>query len=146
MECDGTHPATATFAVRADGSFLLAKRAKPGSGLGKWSVPGGRIERGETWQDATARELEEEACLTIREPLLLTATTTTGEDAGWLTLWSMGRCESREVLLNEEASDYAWVSCGDLWRYELWKPHWVPLLDFFGGTTNLDRELRGLWS
>lgn len=151
-ECKGTHPGTATFAVRADNSFLLVRRAKPGPGLGTWSVPGGRVERGETWQDASIREMAEETALTVPVVKLLAVTTTGPPDAsdgelGWLTVWSMGRCmQSMTVTLNDEISEYAWVTCGDLWRYDLWKPHWTPLLDYYGGTTKLDVQLRGTWS
>jgi hypothetical protein len=30
-------------------------------------------------------------------------------------------------------------------RFDLWKPHWVPLLDYYGGTTGLHAALKGLW-
>jgi ADP-ribose pyrophosphatase YjhB (NUDIX family) len=112
-DCTGTHPGTATFAVWApDGRFLLVKRAKPGSGYGTWSVPGGRVERGEEWESAARRELHEETGVTVRETVLLTVTTTAGADAGWLTIWNMGRAGSRDVTLNSEGSEYEWVTCG----------------------------------
>lgn len=42
-----------------DGRLLLIRRAQP-PGLGRWSVPGGRVEPGETIQEAVVRELLEE--------------------------------------------------------------------------------------
>lgn len=43
-----------------DGAVLLIQRARPPR-LGEWSIPGGRIEPGETAATAALRELREEA-------------------------------------------------------------------------------------
>ena len=50
--------------------ILLIKRAKE-PGLGKWAVPGGRIEENETAEECLKREFKEETGLDI-EPLKLT--------------------------------------------------------------------------
>ncbi len=48
----------------ARGRLLLVRRGtEPGRGL--WSVPGGRIEPGETAQEAAVREVEEETGLRV---------------------------------------------------------------------------------
>ena len=48
----------------AAGSLLVVRRAnEPGRGL--WSVPGGRVEPGETAQQAVVREVAEETGLTV---------------------------------------------------------------------------------
>ncbi|HEY7593977.1 MAG TPA: NUDIX domain-containing protein [Actinophytocola sp.] len=52
------------------GRLLLIKRGHaPGRGL--WSLPGGRVEAGETDEQAVARELLEETGLTIRAGVLV---------------------------------------------------------------------------
>ena len=51
--------------VMRDDKVLLVKRSKaPGKGL--WAVPGGRVELGETLQEAAEREVTEETGITIR--------------------------------------------------------------------------------
>jgi 8-oxo-dGTP diphosphatase len=55
--------------TRPDGRILLIKRGnEPGRGL--WSLPGGRIEPGESEVAAVAREVEEETGLTVAVGLL----------------------------------------------------------------------------
>jgi 8-oxo-dGTP diphosphatase len=48
--------------VVLDGALLLVQRAFA-PGAGEWSVPGGRVERGETLVEAVVRELAEETGL-----------------------------------------------------------------------------------
>lgn len=51
--------------VVRDGAVLLVKRAVEPL-RGRWSLPGGAVELGETLEDAVARELKEETNLTVR--------------------------------------------------------------------------------
>ncbi|MEM9488220.1 MAG: NUDIX hydrolase [Myxococcota bacterium] len=46
------------------GRVLLIRRARP-PGQGLWSIPGGRVELGETLTEACVRELREETGLTV---------------------------------------------------------------------------------
>ncbi|MGI9642134.1 MAG: NUDIX hydrolase [Acidimicrobiia bacterium] len=45
--------------ARRDGHLLLIRRGSE-PGLGRWSLPGGRVERGETMAEAVVREVHEE--------------------------------------------------------------------------------------
>lgn len=45
-----------------DGALLLVRRGR-GPAAGEWSVPGGRVERGETLAEAVVREVAEETSL-----------------------------------------------------------------------------------
>ena len=47
-------------ALIADGSLLVAQRARPPELAGLWELPGGKVAAGETDQAALARELKEE--------------------------------------------------------------------------------------
>jgi len=50
-------------AVIADGKVLLARRQSTMSGAGRWELPGGKVEVGETDRQALRRELREELAL-----------------------------------------------------------------------------------
>lgn len=53
-------------AVIRDGRLLVARRSQPAELAGRWELPGGKVEDGETEQDALARELVEELGITVR--------------------------------------------------------------------------------
>ncbi len=53
--------------VRADGSFLLTSRPVGKAYAGYWEFPGGKLEAGETVEQALRRELQEEIGITIQE-------------------------------------------------------------------------------
>jgi 8-oxo-dGTP diphosphatase len=56
--------ASVAACVFRDDKILLVQRGTPPS-KGKWSVPGGAIELGESFQDAAKRELDEECGVEI---------------------------------------------------------------------------------
>ena len=51
--------------VRADGAFLLTSRPEGKAYAGYWEFPGGKLEAGETVEEALRRELHEEIGITI---------------------------------------------------------------------------------
>jgi len=58
-------PVVAVGAVAVvDGALLLVRRARPPE-AGSWSVPGGRVDAGETVRGAVVREVLEETGLTV---------------------------------------------------------------------------------
>jgi 8-oxo-dGTP diphosphatase len=60
VRCDTAWPrCAASAAIFRDGSVLLIERAK-GALKGRWSLPGGHIEPGETARAAAVREVREE--------------------------------------------------------------------------------------
>ena len=53
--------------MQADGSFLLTSRPAGKPYAGYWEFPGGKLEAGESIEEALSRELNEELGLTISE-------------------------------------------------------------------------------
>ena len=56
-------PEVCVGAIAVDAGRLLLVRRGQGPGSGRWSVPGGRVEAGETLAEAVVRELAEETGL-----------------------------------------------------------------------------------
>jgi 8-oxo-dGTP diphosphatase len=52
---------------RPDGAFLLAQRPQGKVYAGYWEFPGGKVEKGETAEDALARELHEELGVDVEQ-------------------------------------------------------------------------------
>src|SRR5689334_5818548 len=97
-----------------DGKVLLVRRARsPGKGF--WSLPGGRVEFGESLHTALTREVDEEAGLEIdivalagwREVL-----PGAGGGGHYLIMSFAARWKANEPRLNEEHDDFKWVEPG----------------------------------
>ena len=115
-----THPQLAvSAAIFRDGKVLLVRRARsPAKGF--YSLPGGRVEFGESLHQALAREIDEETGLRIEIAGLagwrevLPATSGAGH---YLIMSFAARWVAREPVLNEELDDYRWLApdaLGDL--------------------------------
>ena len=98
-----------------DGKVLLVRRARsPGKGF--YSLPGGRVEHGESLHTALAREVDEETGLRIeilelagwRE--VLPGDSATG--GHYVIMSFAARWVGREPVLNEEHDDYKWLQPG----------------------------------
>lgn len=104
----------ASIAVFRDGKVLLAERAKaPARGL--YSLPGGRIERGERLEEAVLRELSEEVGISARVIGFVDHVEHIERNAeGDVTAHAVicafaGHWESGEPTLSDEASALVWV-------------------------------------
>ncbi len=106
-------------AVFRNGKVLIARRAaEPGRGL--WSLPGGRVEAGETLVAAAQRELLEEAGVeaaiiglsAIREIILRDETGAVTEH--FVVLAHAGLWVAGEPGTSAEADEIAWVDPHDL--------------------------------
>ena len=97
-----------------DGKVLLVRRARsPGKGF--YSLPGGRVEFGESLHTALAREVDEETGLRIdivalagwREVL-----PSAGGGGHYQIMSFAARWVAREPLLNDEHDDFKWLAPG----------------------------------
>lgn len=116
-----TRPEIAVGAVVVhEGRMLLIERGR-GPARGQWSVPGGRVEWGETLAEAVEREVREETGLDV----------TCGPCIGWVERIGPGyhylildfratvREPSAALQAGDDASDAAWVPLVDLPRTDL---------------------------
>ncbi len=114
------HPQLAvSAAIFRNGRILLVRRAKsPANGF--YSLPGGRVEFGESLHTALHREVDEETGLRI-EILELAGwrEVLPGTSGGghYLIMSFAARWTAREPVLNDEHDDFRWIDpdkLGDL--------------------------------
>ena len=66
-------------AILADGRVLAARRTSPPAVAGRWEFPGGKVERGESPEQALVREVEEELGCTVAVDSWLSARVPIGD-------------------------------------------------------------------
>jgi ADP-ribose pyrophosphatase YjhB (NUDIX family) len=111
------YPQLATSAaIFRDGKVLLVRRARsPGKGF--YSLPGGRVEFGESLAVALSREVMEETGLTIDIVALsgFREVLPNEKIAGHYLIMSFAaRWVAGEPVLNDELDDFVWLSPDDL--------------------------------
>jgi colanic acid biosynthesis protein WcaH len=92
-----------------EGKFLLLKRNNPPV-KGEWWLPGGRIKKGETFEEAVKREVREETGLECRVIRQLGVINHTFPEVHVVSVFYLVESDSPEVKLNKEHSEYRWVS------------------------------------
>lgn len=119
-------PAVGTVCFRGEDVLLIRRGTKPMAG--DWSIPGGRIEYGETTEAAALRELKEETGITARITGLadvvdaIFTSRTTGDITrhyiliDYAAIWLSG-----EPVAGDDADHAEWVSPDRLATLPLWE-------------------------
>ena len=105
--------------VENSGRILLLKRAiEPG--IGRWSLPSGHYEPGETAEDGIAREILEETGLAVEVKYLSSNAKVISSGVSYLALTFVAHTDCEPIVLDSENSGFAWVSLSDadLNRYD----------------------------
>lgn len=99
--------------VFKDGKFLVQQR-QGAHGAGSWSVPGGHLEYGESFEDTAKREVLEETGLTIKNVRFGAVTNDlfSDEDKHYVTIWMVSDWESGKERITEpdKCLAQAWVT------------------------------------
>jgi ADP-ribose pyrophosphatase YjhB (NUDIX family) len=108
-------PQVAVGAVCTHGGALLLIRRGRGVAVGRWSVPGGRVEHGETLAAAVARELAEETGLTGRVGALVGVAEGMAEGQHHVILdYRVEVDDPGTARAGDDASDVRWVGRAEL--------------------------------
>ncbi len=100
--------------IKKDEQFLIAKRGK-GSHEGVWEFPGGKVEIGETNEDAVIREIKEELELDVKVIKYLTSITDFDQEEIQVHAY-LCEIEGGNIRLNAH-SEMKWVSVDELENY-----------------------------
>jgi len=124
------------IAVRAiifnkEGKVLLAKRAR-GVGVGQWSLLGGKPNPGETLENATIREVQEESRLTITMPehFLTTHDNESVPDQNWTVHFFAANAEEAPTT-NEEHLEARYFAEQELQDLDIAFNHRLVLTTYF---------------
>lgn len=119
-------PIAAVGAVIADtaGAVLLVRRGQPPRD-GEWSIPGGKVEWGETLDAAIRREVREETGLEITTPIQMEAIDSLIGEAGAVAYHHVlidfaARAVGGRLQAGDDVTDARFVAPAALGDYPMW--------------------------
>lgn len=123
--------------IQKDGHYLIAKRKQGRHLAGKWEFPGGRVEAGESPEQALAREIEEELSVKAIVGDFFHSNTHHYPDKS-VRLLSYGvRLESEHLLLTAH-DEVQWVQPPEFSNYDFAEAD-LPIVEKIIRTHHVDR-------
>lgn len=123
--------------IKKDDTYLLTKRSQidaedDASFKGKWEIPGGGLEFGESVEDCLHREVMEELGIEVDiQTILPSVYHRVKKKNHWHGVFLCYLCtmvdEGDPIVLNEESSDYRWMSLSEVEKIKT-LPHVKELL------------------
>jgi 8-oxo-dGTP diphosphatase len=110
--------------IMLEGKILLEQR-KNEPGKGKWSVPGGKVELGETPEQTIIRETKEETGLVVDNPVLIDVVSQVTLDENgkvkyhFIIIDYFVRLKSGKVEAASDAASLEWVPLGEVENKDL---------------------------
>lgn len=114
--------------IDPDGRVLLAQRPEGKSLAGLWEFPGGKVEVGETPEEALIRELKEEINIDTWSSCLAPLTFASHRYEDFHLLMPLYACRKWEgIVMAREGQNLAWAHKAELRRYPM-PPADIPLI------------------
>ncbi len=107
-----------------DGKILLEKR-KNEPGKGKWSIPGGLVELGETIEQTAIREVKEETGLEVEKPEHIDVVDNVVRDENgevqyhFVIIDCFVKLKGGTLEARSDAEELRWVAFDEVERYDL---------------------------
>lgn len=121
--------AVGAVAIR-DGKMLMVRRGRePGRGL--WSLPGGRVERGEYLRDALVREVHEETGIVVVPSALVGILEVVGDPHYVILDFAAEPQGSTEPVAQGDADEARWVPLDEVSSLDC-TPRFVETLTAWG--------------
>lgn len=99
--------------IKAADRYLLIRRGRAPN-AGQWSVPGGKVQLGETMRAAVAREVKEETGLDVEvgEPLWVGETMDPDTPPGWhfILIDFEARLSGGDLRVGDDAAEIGWFT------------------------------------
>ena len=106
--------------IDADNRILLAQRPVGKSLAGLWEFPGGKLEQGETPEQALIRELSEELSITVKQDCLSPLTFASHTYEKFHLLMPLYICRRYQgIPSGAEGQNLKWVKAADLNQYPM---------------------------
>jgi 8-oxo-dGTP diphosphatase len=114
-------PVVRLIVRNADDAVLILRRAGTAHAEGGWCLPGGKVDYGETVEQAVRKELREETALEGNEARFLFYQDSLPPKPGAMHCVNLYfECSvSGHLKINPESSDWAWIGPDELDRYEI---------------------------
>ena len=119
MKLGGTMLKVVAALIKKDGEVLIAKRTTGNvEVIGKWEFPGGKVEAGETEEQAIEREIKEEFDLVIKAEKFLINNECKYPNKNIDLRLYLCKYISGDFKLHDH-SEYKWVEVNQLLTYDL---------------------------
>lgn len=118
MSSQHPHVGLGIIIENSEGQILVIKRE--GSHAPFWSIPGGKLELGETFEDGAIRELKEELDIDLKSPKVIAVTnnlkTYEAEGAHFISIILLAKTFKGQLKIMEphKCTEFRWVDPHDL--------------------------------
>jgi 8-oxo-dGTP diphosphatase len=120
-------PVVGVGAVIICNDKILLEKRKNEPGRGKWSIPGGLVELGESARETAIREVREETRLEVEEPVLIDVVDNVTRDENgdikyhFVILDYFVKFKGGVLRASSDAAELKWVQLSDVEKYDLTK-------------------------